>query len=161
MKESTMRKHTVFAATTVLSGLVLAGCANSSATTDSIPSFCTLYRTTNDQLDAAYAQITQHASPQTVHSALDTIVAQLRTALDASPPESVKSDLQTMYTAMVQAQGQLAAVNYEVAQLPGGPPAVDNPQFSEAARNITRWGNTNCGTPLQGASSPSSPDPTR
>lgn len=137
-----MRVHPVLA---VLLGLALAGCATSPpSSTSAADTFCTVYRATNDTVDTAYAQITQTASAQTVQSALDTIVAQLKTAVDASPPEAIKSDLQTMHTATAEARDQLAAVGYNLAQLPGGPPAVNNPEFETSARKVLQWGQTHC-----------------
>lgn len=163
VKESTYM-HPVFVIGTALWGLALAGCGTSppsGASAVDAPAFCTLYRATNDIVDTAFAQITPAASAQTVQSALDTIVTQFKAVVDASPPATIKIDLQTMHTSMVQAQGQLAAVGYRIAQLPGGPPAVNNPEFGAAARNVANWGHTNCGTPPQTGSSPSSPGPTR
>lgn len=46
------------------------------------------------------SDFTQTASAHMVHSALDTIVAPFKTAVDASPPEAIKSDLLAMHTAM-------------------------------------------------------------
>ncbi len=151
-----MGKHTVLAAAVVF-GLTLVSCGTSSASGTapaSTSSYCTVYRATTGKIDAAYGQITPTANAETVHSAFDTIVAQFKTAMNSSPPAAIKNDLQAVHNAVVEAERQLAAVSYNLTQLPDGPPAINNPEFQRAARNITQWAKTNCSTPLPTGSAP-------
>ena len=74
-----------------------------------------------------------------MQAALDTIVSEAKVVLDASPSTAVQDDLQTFYNAVVEASSQVAAVDYNIAKLPGGAPAVRDPKFQEAAQAIEEW----------------------
>lgn len=146
-----VRTITARTAATVLLGLTLGACGTSStsgsAPAGSTSAFCTVYQPADDKVGAAADQINPSASPQTVQAALDTIVSQAEVVLDASPSPAVKDDLQTFYNAVVEARSQVAAVDYDIAQLPGGAPAVRDPKFHEAAKAIEEWARTHCATP--------------